>query len=144
MKKLFYRVKSVQTDKSPEKIIQSFQSVAFPSKHNLFSENQFYFRTGVTHGGNRLYITFHVRGKVVPDFSSNRNLVTFSVQPPPCSYIGLMIFTAAVIYSCISLLLSAGTVFFFFAACIFEILYIANIKWQMTACEEKIIHRLRN
>lgn len=124
--------------------MSSFKSVAFPSKNNLYSQDQFYFKTGVAHGGNRLYITFDVKAKVIFDFSSHVNIVNFSVNPPLSSYIGLLIFTSATIYSVITLLFSPHNYLFCLAACIFEILYIANIKWQITACEEKIINRLRN
>lgn len=68
----------------------------------------------------------------------------FSVQPPLCSYIGLMLFTAAAFYSFISLLIYPHALPVCLIACIFEILYITNIKWQITACEEKIIRHLRD
>lgn len=144
MKKLFYRVKSIQTDKDMKKIISSFKSVSFPSKSDLYSQNQFNFKTSVARGGNRLYITFDVNAKVISDFSSHVNIVTFSLNPPLSSYIGLLIFTSATIYGVITLLLSPHNYLFCFAACIFEMLYIANIRWQITACEEKIIRRLRD
>ena len=105
LKKLFYHEKIIQTDQDPERILCSLRSAAFPSKYNLFSKDAFHFKAGAARGGNRLYIAFHVRGKVVPDFSSHRNHVVFSVQPPLCSYIGLMLFTAAAVYSFISLLI---------------------------------------
>ena len=144
LKKLFYQEKIIQTDQDPERILCSLRSAAFPSKYDLFSKDAFHFKAGAARGGNRLYIAFHVRGRVVPDFSSHRNHVVFSVQPPLCSYIGLMLFTAAAVYSFISLLIYPHALPVCLIACIFEILYITNIKWQITACEEKIIRHLRD